>query len=115
MRPLNSIISLAINIRIAILPLEMNGSVAPSPSNDSRRGRFTGATSGLTFAATAWDLAISILYQDRDQRHRNQKSDNPKDDHQNLAILFSSIFASHQVGRHSLGQTLFSTITSKTT
>ena len=36
MRPLNSIISLAINIRIAILPLEMNGSVAPRRPRPSR-------------------------------------------------------------------------------
>ena len=56
MRPLNNIASLAISIRIAILPLEMNGSVAPSPSKESRRGRLAGAISGLTFAATAWDL-----------------------------------------------------------
>src|ERR1700693_916570 len=101
MRPLNSINSLAISIKIAILPLEMIGPAAPSPSNTSRRGRLAGAISGLTLAGIARDSAISILHQDRDDRNRDQHCDDAKNDHQHLAVLFARIVASYQIGRHS--------------
>src|ERR1700733_8258674 len=100
MRPLNNIASLATNIRMAILPLEMNGSVGPSPSNTSRRGRRAGAIRGLTLAAIARDSAISILHQDRDDRNRDQQRDDAKNDHQHLTVLFARILASYQIGRH---------------
>src|ERR1700693_3470587 len=101
MRPLNSINSLAISIRIAILALEMIGPAAPSPSNTSRRGRLAGAISGLTLAGIARDSAISILHQDRDDRNRDQQRDDAKYDYQYLAVLFARIVASYEIGRHS--------------
>ena len=47
--------------RIAIFPLEMNGCCAPSPSEKSRRGRFTGATSGRTLADDVRDSGIQFF------------------------------------------------------
>src|SRR5579862_6600755 len=111
MRPLNSIVSLAISISTAILPLEMNGSGAPSPSKLSRRGR-RGITRGRTLAAIARDSVISVLHQNRHDRHGDQQRDDGEYHDQCAPILYASILAGYQFRRHRY--TLSSTITSST-